>query len=152
MADAQVKNKQRNALATLRKFSAAGRMAETDEGIEAAVKCARCVNRREPCFVWKDVIKTEACANCKRNGKSNCEAAAVVEEEEVSVKDELRELRSEFKELKHSLAAAVTEGLAAVRKLGVVQDDLAVVKRDLVLFEDEARKQFHVINLVCDKF
>lgn len=75
----QDKQKAKGALNHLRKFDVAGRIMETDEGIDAPSPCAWCTRkgREELCRVFADKEKAEACAYCRRMAKSGCTAYIV---------------------------------------------------------------------------
>lgn len=63
----------KNALNSLRKFDAAGRMMETDEGELAGAPCSWCTRDRlaVECRVYKGK-REKACAYCRRHGKAGC--------------------------------------------------------------------------------
>ena len=90
LADSRTDGRKKiNAQQYLRKFDAAGRIMETDEGIAAPTPCARCTRGGlgKVCRIFKN-RKDKACAYCKRLSKAGC-AAAVAPETEPGPENEL---------------------------------------------------------------
>lgn len=75
---------------TLRKFDAAGRIMETDEGELASQPCPWCTRDglEVECRVYKN-NKEKACAYCRRHGKAGCSAGDPSRAAPPSVEDRL---------------------------------------------------------------
>lgn len=97
------KKKAKVAMNNLRKFDAAGRIEETDEGKDADVACSWCAREgnRIVCRVWKDK-EDKACAFCKRNGKAGCAAGGAAAEAAAEEKTEIEALKDKITSLEES--------------------------------------------------
>ena len=72
------KAKSKVALNNLRKFDAAGRIMETNEGVAAVEACSWCArDSTTVCTIYADSSKGAACAYCRRHAKSGCSAKAI---------------------------------------------------------------------------
>ena len=65
------------ALKTLSKFDAAGRIMETDQGIEAAKPCTQCEGTNSNCMVFAHLSDGDqvVCAYCERYARADCNAS-----------------------------------------------------------------------------
>lgn len=61
----------------LRRYAAAGRIMETDEGVAALEPCSLCARNGHECKVYKNRTQ-RTCAYCRRAGKPSCNATVPV--------------------------------------------------------------------------
>ena len=100
----------------LRKFTAAGRIMETDEGVAAAVPCWWCDRRGHECRLFVDQDKGSRCAYCCRMARANCGALlppppppATAEEQIAALSEQLDTMRTEI----GNELAAIKQGFTA---------------------------------------
>lgn len=117
----------------MRKYDAAGRIMETDEGVLAAEPCSQCVREgfEVDCKVFAEV--GGICAYCKKNGRQGCTAKLIASPPTVEQRVVLLEQR---------LAALETKQA----------DDHAVVLRWFTRFGDMFRDCHGALRVVFKEF
>ena len=77
--------KRKSALQNLRRYDSAGRIMETGEAVKAARPCTQCARHgaRVLCKVYGSRVE-KACAFCKKQGRSDCDANAAGASKEVT--------------------------------------------------------------------
>ena len=125
------KSKVKTAINNLRKYDVAGRIMETDDGMDAPSPCSWC-NRKGSevnCRVWKDKDE-KMCAYCRRMGKTGCGAkTAPVEEEQtmpLAIKRRFAEIERHFAELQSRLEKA--EGVISEQGEQLKEKDAKIAK------------------------
>lgn len=125
------------AMNAIRKFDAAGRIMETDEGALAVVSCDRCSreNAEEVCKVFADG-RDKACAACKRNAKSGCNASLTekplsLEDRVLALEEQLNAANERIQELEGG--QNVLEGMiqGAIEQFAGAFTDIATIWRRL---------------------
>lgn len=121
----------------IRKFDAAGRIMETDEGALAAVACDRCsrANLQEVCMVFADG-RDKACAACKRHAKSGCNASLnarplSLEERVENLEQQLKAAYERIEELETAQAAGNSRIDNAIEGWKRVVDDIRAMWNSL---------------------
>lgn len=142
-------SKRKVALNNLRKFNAAGRIMETDEGIIAPTPCRWCTKDDDhECKVWRGRADL-ACAYCKRHAKKGCKAKLVEEEEE-----EEQELEEAVEE--NGSLAARFEVLAG--RLDGLQQENTLLRREVCFLREEVDlvnmtiPRQHTLNKAMDRY
>lgn len=121
----------------IRKFDAAGRIMETDEGALAAIACKRCSreNAKEVCMVFADG-HDKACAACKRHAKSGCNASLdelplSVEERVGVLEEQLKAALERIEELETNQRGIFEKVNEAVRQFAGAFTDIATMWKEL---------------------
>lgn len=113
-AKSENKSKVKVALNNLRKCDSAGRIMETDEGMDAPNFCSVCKkdSRNPTCRVWRN-NEDLACALCKRLARAGCKANTTIEETDEEEDDSpdagegrVAELEAEMERLKAASSAS----------------------------------------------
>lgn len=129
--------KKTTAMNAIRKFDAAGRIMETDEGVLAAVPCTRCSREKatEVCMVFAD-DRAKACACCKRHAKSDCDASreakplttvervVVLEEQLKAALERIEELETGQRSIGERLDAAIQQFAGAFTDIATIWNKL----------------------------
>ena len=103
---------------------------ETNEGVAAVEVCVWCGRDRSgvECKVFQDKAKGEACAYCKRYGKSGCSASAV--KSPPTIEERVAALEAE-------LAAAKVTMAEQARKLKAQQGWISQIAREFKSISDD---------------
>lgn len=128
----------KNALNTLRKFDAAGRMMETDEGELAVEPCSWCTRPglAVECRVYKG-RKEKACAYCRRHGKSGCAAGDPSRAAAPSVEDRLASIEAQLSGLAVSNSALEASVAAILKRVDELEEFETFARSSIALLEAE---------------
>ena len=114
LSDISIEGKEKAALNNLRKYSAAGHIMETDEGVIAAQACEWCTRpgHNWPCKVYRTGLES-ACAYCKRHAKSGCSASLnaappSMDDRLAALEDAIREQQTINQELRRDMNALLS--------------------------------------------
>jgi len=119
----------KTAMNYLRKFDAAGRIMETDEGTAAPSPCSWCTREghKQPCRVWA-TREDKACAYCKRHAKAECRAKDV-KVEVVTTKDRVSTVEERLTKLDSNMAALREETTTVKERLTAVEERMTKLDR-----------------------
>ena len=134
VADAHKPDKSEVAFNFLSKFDAAGKIMETDQGIEASEPCTLCVVDGTHCMVFSQLSDGDqvVCAYCKRKAKDGCNARHP-DRQHISA---------------HMFAAVESRLLTLERRAAPSVDDMVqALEAQLRAFEDKATCQQNKCSL-----
>lgn len=141
--------KRRVAMNNLRKFDAAGRIMETDEGKAALSPCKWCTREGNEvaCRVFAADGDSAACAFCKRMAKPHCLAGvAVVEDEAAASQRRVLQLENEVAALKDRVGQLEGSNTMLERRLEHLERVAAgqeSVNRQIARDRDKLRGEFN---------